>query len=155
MSVINTAEGVSDELEARLLGITVANGYETDIGVTVRMGRAKLPSEDETPCIQVLEAEDVLDAAAGKQRTAQVKLVMSFVIDAWSACEANNPNRMAHKMIRDIKKAIFKGGNRTFDDKVVAVNYVGRDIGPRADGAGFVQARVEISVEYIEQLNVP
>lgn len=57
-------------------------------------------------------------------------------------------------MIKDIMKVIF-AGNRNFDNQVPEVRYIGRDFAARADGAGFVQARVEFVVNYASRLEMP
>ena len=43
----------------------------------------------------------------------------------------------------------------TWGRRVRRVKYHGRDIGPRADGAAFVLASIEISVEFAEDLANP
>ncbi len=147
-----TAGEISGELKSRLQTIRATNGAETDIGRDVMMGRRKIPADDQPPCLIVLEGEDDV-----KDRPGTLPMVLvsqNYIIDGFDACDPDNPNEKAHAIIRDIKKAIFKDGT-TWSGKVKSVKYLGRDIGPRPDGVALVQARVMISVEYIEQLNQP
>jgi len=155
MTVFMKSADVAAEIKTRMQGVLLSNGCETDIGRAVFMGRRKLPGDDEPPCIIVIEADDRTDDTAGKTQTAKIKVRQPYMIDAWDVCDPNNPNDKAHAMIRDIKRAIFGGGNRMLDGKVFAVEYVGRDIGPRPDGVALVQVRVEIAVVFAEDLANP
>lgn len=147
-----TAGEVSAELHARLSKILIAQGAETDIGRDVMMGRRKIPGDDQPPCIQVLEGLDNVMDQPG--RIPSCLIAQEYQIDAFIPCDPDNPNMEAHAAIRDIKRAIFEGGSN-WGGKVRKVNYLGRDIGPRPDGAALVQARVMISVEYVEDLTNP
>jgi hypothetical protein len=154
MTVFVKAADVAIEITSRLAGILVANGHESDIGSTVHRGKRKLPMEDEVPCCILIEGADEIEDTAGRSQTALVKVRQTYYIDAFSACDPDNPNDAAHAMIRDIKRVLFKGG-RTFDGKVAEVSYLGRDIGPRPDGVALVQARVMIDVSFAEDLANP
>lgn len=152
MTTYFTSGEISNEIKTRLQTILIANGSETDIGRDVTMGRRKLPGDDRPPCLMVFEgADDVRDQPG---RIPSVLLSQQYVIDAFDKCDPDNPNVAALAMIRDVKKAIFKDGG-TFGGKVKSVNYLGRDIGPRPDGAALVQARIMISVSFVEDLTNP
>jgi hypothetical protein len=154
MTVFVRAEDIADEIATRIQGITIANGYETDIGVKLMRGRRKIPADDDPPCSVLIEGNDSVDDTNGRTQAARVKIRVPYMVDGFDRCDPNNPNVKAHAMIRDIKRAIFKGdanlGGRAFE-----VKYVGRDIGPRPDGVGLVQARVAFEVVYAEDLANP
>lgn len=154
MTVYVKSAEVSAEVVARLSGITLASGAETDLGTNVKQGKRKLPAEDEIPCCYLIEGGDDVEDTAGRTQSALVKVRQAYVIDAFDACDPDNPNTKAHAMIRDIKRALFRDG-RTFGGKVVEVTYQGRDIGPRPDGVALVQARVMIEVSFAEDLANP
>lgn len=154
MTLFVKSQDVADEIARRLEAIRSANGCETDIGRDVQRGRRRVPADDEPPCIQLVEGGDEVVDTAGRTQTAQIKVAQSYVIDAFDQCDPDNPNVQAHKMIRDMKRAIFNGG-RTLGGTVAEVEYLGKDIGPRPDGAGFVQARIAIRVSFAEDLSNP
>lgn len=154
MTVYVKAEDVANAIVTRLATITVAQGAETDIGLNIQRGRRRIPAEDEVPLIQFVEGGDEVEDVAGKTQSALAKITAVYVIDAFALCDPDNPNVVAHKMIRDIKRVIFAGG-RTLGGKVAEVEYLGRDIGPRSDGVAMVQARVTIRVSYAEDLANP
>lgn len=153
-TVFVKAEDISSELERRIRLITAANGFETEIGQNLMLGRRKLPADDEAPCSVIIEGNDTIDDTSGRSMGARVKLRQAYLIDGFDRCDPDNPNVKAHAMIRDIKRAIFQG-DRNLGGRAFEVNYLGRDIGPRPDGVGLVQARVAIEVAYAEDLSNP
>ena len=152
MTTLFTALEVSNSISERLQTIRIADGFQTDIGAKVMMGRRKIPGDDEPPCIIVGEGSDDVQDQPG--RIPSVLVSQDYLIDGFDECDPDNPNLKAHAIIRDIKTALFYDGV-TLGGKVKKVNYLGRDIGPRADGVALVQARVMISVEYVEDLTNP
>lgn len=153
MSTFNTAEAVSQEIQTRLQAVLIANGFQTNMGQRVYLG--KLAIEDQhVPCVSVVEGIDNVNPSdSRKNPTALVK--QQYALVGYAVCDPDHPNETAHKIIRDIKRAIFKGSNSDFGGKVSTVRYIGRNIGPRADGAAVVQAVVEIEVAYVEDLGNP
>lgn len=146
------AGDIAIDLHTRLSSIRTTNGFETEIGRDVMRGRRKMPGDDAPPCIVMLEGDDSPTDRPG--RIPMVLVRQSYVIDGFDKCDPDHPNDQAHRMIRDIKRAIF-AGDATLGGKVSRVMYMGRDIGPRPDGVALVQARVMIDVEYVEDLTNP
>lgn len=154
MTTFVRAEDVAEEIATRISAISIANGCETDIGLRLMRGRRKMPGDDEPPCSVLIEGGDELDDNAGRSQTARIKVRQTYMIDGFDRCDPDNPNTKAHAMIRDIKRALFKG-DRNFGGKVFEVAYLGRDIGPRPDGVALVQVRVMIEVSFAEDLANP
>lgn len=152
MTVLTKAGDVADEIVSRLETITIANGAETDIGTKVLEGRRK-SEDDTTPSVTLVEAEDQPETAPGK--LISVKITQRYIIIGYNACDLDRPNKAAHAMIRDIKRALFRGGDATFGGRVKSVEYRGRSIGIRADGTKMVQAVVEFDVTYVEDVSNP
>ncbi len=152
MTTYTRAADVSTEIIRRLRTIRIVNGYETEIGRDVLAGRRKIPGDDQPPCLIVLEGGDDVRDQPG--RIPLVLISQSYVLDGFDKCDPDNPNTKGHAIIRDIKRAIFKG-DATLGGAVKSVSYLGRDIGPRPDGVALVQARVTISVEFVEDLTNP
>ncbi|MBP6515100.1 MAG: hypothetical protein KA224_07955 [Steroidobacteraceae bacterium] len=154
MTVLNRAEDVAAELKARLLTLTIAQGAETDIGRKVFQGRRKV-DDSMLPCVSMIEGDDV---PARETNTTTYELAQRYVLFAYLPCDADDPNIAAHAALRDLKRAVFTTGGRpsvTWGSKVKSVEYLGRDIGPRADGASFVLASIEIAVTFVEALHNP
>lgn len=154
MSLYQRAEDIGADIGTRLATCTVAQGAETDLGAKVHLGRRHV---DDTmiPCCVVIEGDDV--PARGNVKTA-VKLDQRYVLFAYVTCDPNNPNTAAHAAIRDMKRALFNTAgvpDNTLGGKVREIEYLGRDIGPRSDGAAFVLAAIEVGVEYVEHLSNP
>ncbi|MFA9287997.1 hypothetical protein ACCQ08_24685 [Comamonas sp. SY3] len=156
--VYTRARDVAQHINDLLAGISVANGYETDIGLKVYRGKRRI-DDDAVPCAVLIEGED---NPTSDQGPASQKVTQSYVLGGYTTCDPDNPNDAAHKIIADIKKAIFTvvnpskvdrhRGTHTFGGLVKNVTYRGRDIGPRADSVAIVFAVVHIDVEFVEQL---
>ena len=148
MSVANDiAVAISD----RVATINVANGYETDIGLRVFRGRKRL-DKTHLPCIVIIERDDTVSDS----RPTQAKVSQPFVIEGHMVCDPDNPNDTAHKIIADIKQAIF-ATNITYGEgkPLLPVKYAGKSIAPRDDGIEIVSAAVEITVDYVDSLRAP
>jgi hypothetical protein len=154
VTVLNRAEDVANELKTRLATLTVLQGAETDIGRKVFGGRRKV---DDTmlPCMSVIEGDDI---PSRETATTTYELSQRYVLFAYLPCDPDDPNAAAHAALRDMKRAIFNSAGKpstTWGNKVRNVEYLGRDIGPRADGASFVLASIEIAVTFVEALHAP
>lgn len=152
MSQFQRAEDIALLIQSRIAQITEANGYETDIGSRVLRGARKV-DDSWVPCAVLIEGMDKVENGPSS-KTASAKVEQHYVLGGYTRCDAQNPNDAAHKIIRDLKKAIFSDGT-TLGGKVAKVEYKGRDIGPRTDGINIVFAIVEIAVTYVENLGEP
>ncbi len=150
----HSAEGVAAEIRTRILRCTIAQGAESDLGSVVYQGRRRV-DDDMIPCASIIEADDV--PARGRVRD-EYEIAQRYVVFAYVPCDPDNPNTAAHAAIRDMKRALFSTdgkANVTMGGKVRRLHYLGRDIGPRADGAKFVVAAIEVQAEYVECLSNP
>lgn len=154
---ITQAYPLSLHISSLLAEITTANGYETDIGARVFRGRLKI-DPTHVPCAVLIEGED---RPGDQQQRTSLKITQDYVLGGYVQCDPDHPNDAAHAVLRDIKKALFRRRSgdvieqQNFDGRVKAVRYVGRDIGPRADGEAIVFAVVHIEVDYAETLTPP
>lgn len=146
------AEDIAKLIEARMQQITVAGGYETDIGTRVLRGARKV-DDSWVPCSVIIEGNDKPEQSPSL-KSAVVKIEQNYVLGGYTQCDPQNPNDAAHKIIRDLKKAMFADG-ANLAEKVVKIEYKGRDIGPRTDGVAIVFAIIELTVTYVEKLSEP
>lgn len=155
MTLLQTAGEIAQELSTIIGTIRKTNGYETDIGVKVMRGKRKI-EDDEVPCVSIVEGDDNVNQGKSK-REPSAEIDQQYMLVGYSPCDPNNPNDEAHKIIRDLKRAIFKepDGANSFAKKVRDVQYKGRDIGARADGTAIVMGVIEITVTYVERLDQP
>lgn len=151
MSTINQASALAAEIEARIERISIANGFNTDIGVRILRGRRRI-DDDQVPSVVIAEGLDSPTPGPGRLPTAEVS--QTYMLISYHECDPDHPNDQAHLMIKDLKRAIFHDGV-TLGGKVPRVKYAGRDIGPRADGVGIVCASIEIAVSFVEDLSNP
>lgn len=152
--IINTLEGAVAEIIARLGTRTVALGAETDLGTAVHLGYRHI-DEDQIPCSMVIEVEDEIEMLS---QGVHANVKQHYEIYAYVPCDPADPHAAAHKAIRDMKRAIFLTDgrmDRTLGRKVARATYLGRAIAPRADGASFVVAAIQVSLQFVEDLSNP
>jgi hypothetical protein len=153
---LHTAEEIGALVRTRLQTCTVAQGAETDLGATVYLGRVRI-DDAQVPCAALIEMPDNPQGAVREE----YEVEQPFRAFAYVVCDPANPNVAAHQAIRDMKRAIWPAGENggrsdmTLGGAVKKCVYRGREIGPRADGAGFVVAAIEFAVTYVERLSQP
>ena len=155
--IFKKSSDIAEYLTTVLQGISIAGGYNTDIGAAVFRGRLK-HDEDCVPYCVLIEGEDRPEENDGGRL--DLTLAQDFVLGAYVHCDVDNPNDAAHLAIKDIKKAVFSSdlarrqvaGARGGNGRVKKLSYRGKDIGPRADGKNIVFAVVHITVVFAEDL---
>jgi len=151
MTILTSAADIAVALATRLATISIASGSHTDIGTRVLRGRRRI-DDNMVPCAVLIEGTDEVTPPPGRLTVCEVK--QRYIVAAYAECHPDHPNDRAHEIIKDIKRAIFKGGV-TLDGQVRKIEYKGRDIGPRSDGVSIVCASVEFEVTYAEDLTNP
>lgn len=151
MITFNTATQVAIELESRISKISIANGFNTDIGVKVYRGKRRIDDEA-IPCSTITEGNDNPVSRPG--RLPLIAIEQDYIVGGYVQCDPDHPNDAAHLVLKDLKTVLFADGG-TWGGVTRIVNYKGRDIGPRSDGGNFVFAIVEFSVTYVEDLSKP
>lgn len=157
---MSVASGMAAALAFRLAGITIPNGYQTDIGVKVFRGKPRIAQSD-VPCIVIYEAgdkvsDDAQSPTLGRTmgKLADVKLMQRYYIEGHTTCDPDNPNDAAHLILSDLKRAVF-GGDRSYGSIARKLTYVGRAIGRREDGLALISASIVIDAEIVENLAEP
>lgn len=154
MTTLMRAEAISLELKTRLETRTIAAGAETNLGAVVYLGAMKVDPEM-VPCCVIVEGDDTPSREGVRTK---VKLAQRYALLAFVPCDPLHPNVAAHAAIRDLKRAVFTSNGAedwTLGRAVLSVDYIGREIAPRADGLNFVLAGIEIEVNYAENLANP
>jgi hypothetical protein len=148
---MSKASMLAQKVSDRVGTISIANGYNTDIGLRVFRGRINLVPE-ELPCIVIVEGEDDVQATKGTE----AKVRQAYQIEGHDECDPMNPNDKAHLILADLKKAIF-GVDPSFDGAVrpSELEYAGRQIGVREDGTAFVSGSIAIRITFVENLAEP
>jgi hypothetical protein len=158
--IFKRSSDIAKHLSCIVEGITLANGYKTDIGKRVFRGKWK-HDEDLVPYAVVFVGPD---SPSTHRDLRDVLIEQDFVLAGYVECDPDNPNDAADDVVSDLKKAIFTSdlvpappaaGNRGIGaGRVKSVSYTGKEIGARSDGADktFVYGVVRITVSYAEDL---
>lgn len=156
-TVFTSATEVAAEIKSRLQAISTTADvpYLTNIGAAVYQGKVGV-DDDMPPCISIREGDDHVESTPG--RSALWQIAQKYALVSYGPCDPDDPNVAAHRQIKDMKRAIFSTNGKPdakFGGKVQEVHYLGRTIGPRADGKPIVMAIVDIEVVYVESLALP
>ena len=148
MSTITRTSVLSQYIDQLLAGITIAGGYQTDIGLRHFRGRRNLDGSS-APCVSLIEGPDEpQDQGAGRE---QVVIRQHYAISAHVPCDPDNPNDAANDAVEDIRHALFRQGV-TLGGAIKKLDYNGREIGTRADGEATVQVVVHVSALMAQDL---
>lgn len=160
MSNTNVAENISLYIHGLVSSIVASTveaptPFETNIGREVYRGKLRIQFPDDMPCIVLIEGEETFDQA--NRLATKVKLTQRFRFEAYMQVDdEDNPNDTAHKMVRDLKRALFREGVREETKKrAFEMIYAGKTIQPREDGQKFVQVAMNVDVSYVEDLTNP
>lgn len=150
------AEDVGTIVNDKLATIKIADGFETDMGLKVFRGRRQVLPDD-IPCVVIYEGDDGIKSreipSNGMDHAVQVS--QHYILEGYDFCDELNPNDTAHKILRDLKKAIFKPDATLFPHKLKWWRYMGRLIGERSDGTKAISAYIELDVGFSEDLRAP
>lgn len=151
-TVLNKGSEIAEYLTEVLSQITRANGYHTDIGQRVLRGRRKI-DDSYLPCVVIIEGEDKTTGEADSRM--EIAVDQDYVFGGYAHCDPDNPNDVGHLIVKDIKKALWNravhSGN--LGRRVRTFKYMGKDIGPRADGEPMVFAVVHAQARFAEALD--
>lgn len=146
---MTTAAEISSLIADRIETITVANGFNTDIGLKVLRGRRRVDGSD-VPCVSIIEGDDTPQS----QTLRSANISQPYSIEAQDTCDPDHPNDKAHLLLKDLKRAIF-GPDSDLARTVKNIKYAGRAIAPREDGTSIVVAGIQIEVLFVEDLTNP
>lgn len=148
---MSDANDIALAISARVQQISIASGYQSDIGLKTLRGRRRLdPSQ--IPCAVIIERDDQVE----QQSLGKAKITTRFIIEGHAKCDPDNPNDTGHTLIADIKRAVFTNPRLIYgSNKAIALSYKGRSIAPREDGIDVVSAAVEVAVSFVEDISNP
>jgi len=94
------------KLTTHLQGITVANGYENDVGERVYRGRNNFGAETEIPALSILESKPVdYGTYADEQQTVR-KDSWTLLIQGWVVDDQENPTDPAYSLLADVESRL-------------------------------------------------
>lgn len=90
-------------LTTHLQGITVANGFENDIGERVYRGRTSFGSETEIPALSLLESKPVdYGTYADEQKTVRMDS-WTLLLQGWVEDDQENPTDPVYSLLADVE----------------------------------------------------
>lgn len=134
------------ELEARLATISVAGGFNTDLGAAIKPAGAYL-AEDDAPCVALYEAQPddeglMRIAALDAPNACGLDFRVDYVVQAFvRRAEPQSAMDAAERAVRDILRALL-GGNRGALTAATGHRITGRARGLTKKGADVIAVLV-------------
>lgn len=140
---------IQKNMTAVLQGITIANGYATDIGTDVYRGRIVYGDEAPVPMLSILEVPIPLDQDQPAAPTGLSKGPWELMVQGWVKDDRENPTDPAHFLMADVKKCLALERKRGHDWNAPedGIFGLGRIITDMYIGAGVVRPPEEISAK--------
>lgn len=139
-------------LVPRLQAILVTNGYATNAGASVLVGPVPRQDGESFPFIRLHETDAAPESAVPFRPSAKVRV--QFTAEA-AAEEKTAANIVAtgHKLVGDMKKALFGDVARDLNGKAIDARLEGYSIQPPDPGSDVVIALVRGSFSFHDDFN--
>lgn len=139
---------IQKRLTARLQTITVANGYQVDIGDNVFRGRGVFGNETPLPCLSILEVPIPLDQLPPPSDAPVSSGGWELVIQGWVKDDKENPTDPAHVLLADVKRCLSSEMKKVNWNKPEdGILGLGRSVTKLYIGAGVVRPPEEVSAK--------
>lgn len=99
-------------LTAALSEITVANGYNQDIGANVFRGRDTFGASDPLPMLSILESILEKDQVMSPQQGTFITGPWELLIQGWAVDDEDNPTDPGQFLLADVKKRLVQERSR-------------------------------------------
>jgi len=145
-------------LEIRCQSILISNGFNTDAGNQVYLGKRQVnPDEVESgPVLLLFDESDEIDT---EQVTTCIKYVvaMDVTIQVHMEYDANDHTELLHKLVQDIKKAIFNAINPLdgMPSNCLSIMPGNRRVIYPSNGGDVLAARQGVQIQYVEDYGNP
>lgn len=142
------------KLEARLGDIRTANGYHTEAGVRVYLGRMWL-DEGEVPALTIRPGED-----EGEVQVSGDLYQETVSYEVHGICEADpaKPFEAGHQLAADVRRAIYRARTIDYEDldgDALRVEPGGTIVNERGQGSAYCEVTVALRITHTEKLGEP
>jgi len=134
-------------LVPRLMEITKANGYNTDAGKSVMLGPVPRQDGEPLPFCRLHETDAAPESALPYRPSAKVRV--QFTAEACAEEDtAANILATGHKLVGDLKKALFGDVARDLNGQAIDARLEGYSIAPPEAGSNIVVGLVRGSFSF-------
>lgn len=147
---------ILEALQTRLEAIEPENGYNTDAGARVFLGRRRAnPDEiDIGPVLHIYDTEDEVDETTATTRE-NIHITLTVVVDGLIRDLDKESTRLLHLLIQDIKMAMLSTTDLTIGGLSLDIGYAGRTVEYPEPGGDTIGVSLEFSVLYAEPYGAP
>lgn len=147
-------------VKARLQGITVAGGYNTNAGQKVYLGRAFLDGDKDVPSLTLHEGRPQESGYGFVENTSArpnigARLAPEYTVEGFAEADSNDPYTVGHALLADIKKALWGTECKNPLADTLTHTMVGYGIMPHQAGSNRVAVLVVGAYQYVENFAAP
>jgi hypothetical protein len=138
---------IQKRLSALLGTVTVANGYQNDIGPNVFRGRGVFGDETPLPSVSILEVPLPPEQMQPPTDSGLASGKWELMIQGWVKDDKENPTDPAHVLLADVKKCLALESRKSVEwaDPANGILGLGRVIMAMYIGTGVVRPPDEVS----------
>lgn len=151
------AQQILEAVATRLEAITTANGYNTNAGADVELGRMRYNGNElnSNPVLCVYDVED--SPIEGTEFTEETLMLnLSIAVDAFAKrASGDTIHETAHKITADVKKAVLQVDDKRLNGLSLGLYYQGRQIEYPEEGGNIIAIGFRFLVPYKEKYGDP
>ena len=138
-------------IQADMQSILPANGYQTDAGTRVYLGKRSQDQSAPHPFISIFEGEETVSRELGRDAR---EVVLTVLIEGYTKPDQDAPLDSIHELVGDIKQAIG-AGMPTLDNLATRVVYRGREVTTPEPGGLWGGVSFTLEISYYEGVSDP
>lgn len=153
---------IVDALALRLRDISEAGGYRTDIGANVRTEEEIPESDPDKTVLCIIDPSESLKEASGRKRSAELQLVLQFVIPVIQQDQTvleEKPRTLARRVFADCRRVVSIMHRDIVSPRsnplpgVSGIRCGGRRISLREPGSNFIVAELDVVATFTEEID--
>jgi len=142
------------ELETRLTDVRTANGYHTNAGARVFLGRTFLQQGD-VPALTIRPGEDEGDVEVNASLYQET---VAYEIHGICEADPDRPFEAGHQLAADIRRAIYRARTVDFEDldgTAARIEPGGTVVNEADAGSSYCEVTVALRLTYTERFGEP
>lgn len=141
-------------LVPRLQAISIAGGYLTNAGASVLVGPVPRQDGEALPFIRLHETDAAVESAVPLRPSSKIRV--NFLAEAYAEeSVAANIVATGHKLVADLKKALFGDPKRDLEGNAIDARLEGYSITQPEEGSDIVIAQVRGSFSFHDDFTSP
>lgn len=136
---------IMDALYLLMQGIRTANGYATDLGERVWLEAGTADADQMV--LELIDATETATYQSAGKRQARLQVTATATVPHDSV----SPRKTARLALADMRRALAGVSLDRFPLGTQSLQVGGRRINPPDDGSGFIEAELDLAIQFVEK----